>query len=90
MAQMQLTVPGNSPASNGLGAINDSLMIPQLLSSSAPGLETLYDVCRQVYPDQENPLQVTAFIKYWSVAFSTQIPRTHLNQTKNRIARFFR
>jgi len=65
MAQMQLTVPGNSPASNGLGAINDSLMIPQLLSPSAPGLETLYDVCRQVYPDQENPLQVTAFIKYW-------------------------
>lgn len=38
-----------------------------LLSSAAPGLEFLYETCRQVYPQQENPLQVTAFIKYWSV-----------------------
>nr|CAG4641877.1 EOG090X09WX [Eurycercus lamellatus] len=36
-----------------------------LLSSAAPGLEILYETCRQVYPQQQNPLQVTAFIKYW-------------------------
>lgn len=36
-----------------------------LLSTAAPGLEILYEACRQVYPDQPNPLQVTAFIKYW-------------------------
>lgn len=39
---------------------------PQLLlSSGALGLEILYESCRQVYPQQPNPLQVTAFIKYW-------------------------
>lgn len=29
------------------------------------GLETLYEKCRSVYPDQPNPLQVTAVVKYW-------------------------
>ncbi|KFM58539.1 Suppressor of fused-like protein, partial [Stegodyphus mimosarum] len=29
------------------------------------GLETLYTACRQIYPDQPNPLQVTALVKYW-------------------------
>ena len=67
MAQMQMTVPMNATASNGLGGRtneNDNLHI---LTSPAPGLELLYDVCRHVYPGQENPLQVTAFIKYWLV-----------------------
>ena len=36
-----------------------------MLSSSALGLEILYESCKQVYPLQPNPLQVTAFIKYW-------------------------
>ena len=44
-----------------------ALINSQLLLSSAPGLEILYEACRQVYPQQENPLQVTAFIKYWYV-----------------------
>lgn len=29
------------------------------------GLETIYSTLRQIYPDQPNPLQVTALIKYW-------------------------
>lgn len=29
------------------------------------GLEFLYSACRQLYPDQPNPLQVTAVVKYW-------------------------
>ena len=29
------------------------------------GLEALYAACRKVYPDQVNPLQVTALVKYW-------------------------
>lgn len=29
------------------------------------GLEALYSLCRRIYPDQVNPLQVTALLKYW-------------------------
>jgi suppressor of fused-like protein len=29
------------------------------------GLEALYSLCRRIYPDQVNPLQVTALVKYW-------------------------
>ncbi|GLH08101.1 Suppressor of fused homolog [Gryllus bimaculatus] len=29
------------------------------------GLEALYSLCRRLYPDQPNPLQVTAVVKYW-------------------------
>lgn len=29
------------------------------------GLEALYAKCRSIYPDQPNPLQVTALVKYW-------------------------
>ncbi|XP_071948523.1 suppressor of fused homolog isoform X2 [Antedon mediterranea] len=29
------------------------------------GLEVVYSACRKVYPDQINPLQVTAVVKYW-------------------------
>ncbi|XP_032808399.2 suppressor of fused homolog [Petromyzon marinus] len=33
---------------------------------SAPlGLRAIYQECRRAYPDQPNPLQVTAIIKYW-------------------------
>jgi hypothetical protein len=31
------------------------------------GLEALYSLCRRIYPDQMNPLQVTALVKYWYV-----------------------
>jgi len=30
-----------------------------------PGLQSLYEYCVRVYPDQPNPLQVTAVLKYW-------------------------
>ncbi|XP_057667746.1 suppressor of fused homolog [Diorhabda carinulata] len=29
------------------------------------GLESLYTLCRKIYPDQVNPLQVTALLKFW-------------------------
>lgn len=29
------------------------------------GLDTVYMACRTIYPDQPNPLQVTALVKYW-------------------------
>lgn len=29
------------------------------------GLEALYTLCRKIYPDQINPLQVTALLKFW-------------------------
>ncbi|RWS03691.1 suppressor of fused-like protein [Dinothrombium tinctorium] len=29
------------------------------------GLHALYNICRNVYPSQPNPLQVTAVVKYW-------------------------
>ena len=36
-------------------------------SGVPPGLEALFSICKQLYPDQPNPLQVTAFVKYWCV-----------------------
>lgn len=30
-----------------------------------PGLQSLYNTCQQLYPDQPNPLQVTAVTKFW-------------------------
>uniref|UniRef100_H3DGH5 Suppressor of fused homolog n=1 Tax=Tetraodon nigroviridis TaxID=99883 RepID=H3DGH5_TETNG len=30
-----------------------------------PGLQAIYAECRRLYPDQANPLQVTAIVKYW-------------------------
>ncbi|XP_039217577.1 suppressor of fused homolog isoform X1 [Crotalus tigris] len=30
-----------------------------------PGLHGIYGECRQLYPEQPNPLQVTAILKYW-------------------------
>lgn len=35
------------------------------LPPTPPGLESLYSLCRRIYPDQGNPLQVTAVVKYW-------------------------
>ncbi|XP_072765960.1 suppressor of fused homolog [Anoplolepis gracilipes] len=36
-----------------------------LLQPRAPGLDALYSLCRQIYPEQVNPLTVTAIVKYW-------------------------
>jgi len=30
-----------------------------------PGLTAIYSYLRQFYPDQPNPYQVTALIKFW-------------------------
>lgn len=30
-----------------------------------PGIDAIYQACKKVYPDQANPLQVTAVVKYW-------------------------
>ena len=32
-----------------------------------PGLQAINCACSSLYPDQPNPLQVTALVKYWSV-----------------------
>lgn len=32
---------------------------------TAPGLQAIYSACRRIYPDQPNPLQVTAVVKFW-------------------------
>lgn len=45
--------PGNPPGSH----------IQQLVT--APGLQAIYSACRKIYPDQPNPLQVTAVVKFW-------------------------
>ncbi|XP_020281845.1 suppressor of fused homolog isoform X2 [Pseudomyrmex gracilis] len=34
-------------------------------SLQAPGLDALHRLCKQIYPDQSNPLTVTAVLKYW-------------------------
>lgn len=31
------------------------------------GLQAIYSTLKQIYPDQPNPLQVTALVKYWLV-----------------------
>lgn len=36
------------------------------LGPSLPvGLSSLYTLCKRIYPDQCNPLQATAIIKWW-------------------------
>lgn len=35
------------------------------LPPTPPGLESLYLACKRIYPDQQNPLQVAALVKYW-------------------------
>ncbi|XP_050297866.1 suppressor of fused homolog [Anthonomus grandis grandis] len=36
-----------------------------MLPPTPAGLESLYNLTRKIYPDQVNPLQVTALLKYW-------------------------
>ena len=31
----------------------------------ALGVEAVHNLCNKIYPDQENPLTVTAIVKYW-------------------------
>ncbi|KAI5707031.1 hypothetical protein M8J76_004862 [Diaphorina citri] len=43
--------------------MNNALTQP--LPPTPPGLQALYETCNKVYPDQGNPLQVTAVVKFW-------------------------
>uniref|UniRef100_A0A8D8LWK1 Suppressor of fused homolog n=3 Tax=Cacopsylla melanoneura TaxID=428564 RepID=A0A8D8LWK1_9HEMI len=43
--------------------MNNALTQP--LPPTPPGLQALYETCKKVYPDQGNPLQVTAVLKFW-------------------------
>jgi hypothetical protein len=36
-------------------------------AARALGLDALHALCRDVYPEQGNPLTVTAIVKYWCV-----------------------
>ncbi|MBN3284624.1 SUFU protein, partial [Polyodon spathula] len=44
--------------SGGAGATGIASLFP-------PGLQAIYGECRRLYPEQPNPLQVTAIVKYW-------------------------
>lgn len=39
--------------------------LTQPLPPTPPGLQALYETCNKAYPDQSNPLQVTAVVKFW-------------------------
>lgn len=57
--QGPVQVPGQEVAQDVAGAAGEA-------SGPIPaGLEALYGACRSIYPDQPNPLQVTALVKYW-------------------------
>lgn len=50
--------------------MDEAAALPQgppinILPPTPTGLESLYSLCRKIYPDQVNPLQVTALLKYW-------------------------
>jgi len=44
---------------------HDSYPLNSMVPNPPPGLDAIYQACRRIYPDQQNPLQVTAVIKYW-------------------------
>lgn len=51
-------------ASSGMnGAAHGPANVPVTVVPG--GLEAVYMACRRLYPDQMNPLQVTAVVKYW-------------------------
>lgn len=57
-----------------VGTMDEAGALPRgppmnILPPTPPGLETLYTLCRKIYPDQVNPLQVTALLKYWYVRY---------------------
>ena len=37
----------------------------QTTSATPLGLEAVYNACKELYPNQPNPLQVTALVKHW-------------------------
>ncbi|KAL8604949.1 hypothetical protein ACOMHN_028577 [Nucella lapillus] len=47
------------------GSLYSNNFPPANVPITPPGLEAIYSACRGLYPDQPNPLQVTALVKYW-------------------------
>lgn len=39
--------------------------VQQQLTSRALGLDAVHNLCKELYPQQGNPLTVTAVVKYW-------------------------
>lgn len=37
----------------------------KMSASQPPGVTAIYQTLKKIYPDQPNPLQVTALVKYW-------------------------
>ncbi|CAG2160262.1 unnamed protein product [Oppiella nova] len=55
------TTYGSSGGITGL--VNNTMPSQALPSLISPGLQSLYETCLRVYPNQTNPLQVTAVLK---------------------------
>lgn len=55
---------------------------PAFASLFPPGLHAIYGECRRLYPDQPNPLQVTAIVKYWYVLGRAETDRNGLRRVK--------
>lgn len=61
---MASTVNGNgqSPMSSLMIRQPQPVMLPPMIP---PVLQALYNYCARIYPDQPNPLQVSAVVKFW-------------------------
>lgn len=55
---------------------------PAFASLFPPGLHAIYGECRRLYPDQPNPLQVTAIVKYWYALGLGETDRGGLRRVK--------
>jgi len=50
-----------------------------------PGLQAIYSECSRIYPDQPNPLQVTAVVKYWYIGLHILQKSCRLTFTQRNI-----
>lgn len=62
----------NRGNANGVSVGGSAMTVPQQQQQQqqprlqvAPGLEAVHNVCKELYPEQINPLTVTAIVKYW-------------------------
>lgn len=65
MEQMREAFYAGQPAAPFFGPIVPPPPLPPPPSPVPPGLNALYAACRSIYPNQQNPLQVAAVVKYW-------------------------
>ena len=49
----------------GMEMRRNSRGVASMSVSPPQGLQAIYAECSRVYPDQRNPLQVAAVVKYW-------------------------